>query len=152
MTSAFLLSTGVACSQTIGQQKMALLSYMVGEWVGTSTTYKGDTIYSQVPAYEHIQCGLDGNIMIIDLRSETLQLHTIIHYIKEDSTYYYQPFSIKGTGKYKATFEEDKLVVRPNDQVRYIFTSNSECEFMEYGEKLIDGEWVKYFEDVFSKM
>lgn len=142
---------------TISAQKpesnpMLNLDFMIGNWLGMSTTYGSDGSSASVPAYESIQYGLDQHIVTIDLKSETLVLHTVITYDIKDETYYYHPFSKKGSGKYPASFEDGKLIVRPNDETRYIFTSTAEGNFTEYGEKLVDGKWVKTFEDVFERI
>ncbi len=140
-----------AIGQNVKKHKMTDLSYMTGEWVGMSKSIKENET-TIVPAYESIKYGLDSNIIIVDLKSETLILHTIISYSEKDSTYYYQPFSKTGTGKYKADFDGKKLVVRPHETVRYNFTLTEDGNFMEYGEKQIKGEWKKYFEDTFKRM
>lgn len=140
-----------AIGQVVKRQKMTDLSYMTGEWVGMSKSIKANET-TIVPAYESIKYGLDSNILIVDLKSETLVLHTIISYSEKDSIYYYQPFSKTGTGKYPASFDGKKLVITPHETVRYIFTLTEDGNFMEYGEKQIEGEWKKYFEDTFKRM
>jgi hypothetical protein len=35
---------------------------------------------------------------------------------------------------------------------RFIFGLNVEGEFVEYGENLENGKWVKYFEDTFKNI
>lgn len=131
-------------------EKMKQLDDMIGDWVGVSQQIKDDTIEKEVPAYESIKYGLDSHIIIIDLKSETLVLHTIIQYDEEDETYYYHPFSKNGTGKYPAHFEDGKLIVVPKETVRYVFTLSEDGNFTEYGERLIDNKWVRYFQDVFT--
>ncbi len=147
-----VILTNAAFGQNPKQEKMALLNYMIGDWVGTSTAYENGSVTREVPAYESIQYSLDQHIITIDLKSETLVLHTVIYYDDKDKTYYYNPFSQRGAGKYPATFSDGKLIVTPNDDVRYIFTSTPEGNFQEYGEKRIEGKWVKYFEDNFERI
>ena len=48
---------------------MEKLNFMIGEWVGISTTYQNDTIAKQVPAFEKISYRLDKNLITIDLQS-----------------------------------------------------------------------------------
>ncbi len=144
----FLFSSGYG--QSIKQEKMEQLAYMVGEWVGISTVYENGTISKQVPAYEKISYDLDKTILVIQLNSELLQLHTIIQYDEKDSTYYYHPFSKKGARKLPAEFKDGRLIVWSTDTNRFIFSKTSNEGFREYGERLIDGKWVKYFEDVFT--
>lgn len=149
---AFVLLSFSTDAQSISKQKMAELSYLTGEWVGTSNSIVSDSIVRSVTAYEKIQYSLDSTILVIDLRSETLVLHTIIRYSEQDSTYYYHPFSKNGTGKYKAHVTGNELIVTPSKEVRYVFGRDGKGNFVEYGERFIDGEWTKYFEDVFIKI
>ena len=136
--------------QTVQQEKMDPLSFMVGEWLGTSTTYDSGKVTQQVPAFQEIEYDLNQSILVIKLNSSTLKLHTIIHYSVKDSTYYYTAFSEKGGGKLPATFSNSKFVVHASENRRYIFERYGADGFREYGEKRINGVWVKYFEDVFT--
>lgn len=131
---------------------MQQLHFMVGDWVGTSTTYKNGAIERQVPAFQKIQYVVDKSIITIDLHSETLQLHTVIYYDEQEQTYYYNPFYKKGAGKFVAAYVDGRLVVTRNETTRFIFHQPSKGTFQEYGEKLEDGKWVKYFEDNFKNI
>jgi len=125
---------------------------MVGEWIGNSKTIKGDTIFSETPAYEKIAYKLDGTIITIDLASTSLQLHTVIYYSEDDQTFYYNPYYKSGNAQYPAEFKNGKLTVNASDTKRFIFTTDKNGNFTEYGEQLINGEWKIYFEDTFVKM
>ena len=137
--------------QTSRQEKMEQLNFMIGEWVGISTTYQNDTIVKQVPAMEKISYRLDKNIITIDLQSETLKLHTVIYYDDKDEKYYYNSYYKEGTGKYPAEYKDGKFIVSPNKSKRFIFHLTPKGNFQEYGEKFENGEWIKYFEDNFKK-
>lgn len=136
--------------QSLKQEKMEQLSYMIGEWVGTSKLYENGLVSQEGPAFEKIAYNLDKNILVIDLNSAFLQLHTIIYYDEKDQKYYYYPFSKNGVNRYPAEFKNGQLIVWPNEKKRFIFSRTSDGGFMEYGEKLVDGEWIKYFEDTFK--
>lgn len=138
--------------QTVEQEKMAHLSFMVGEWLGTSTSYKNDTITKQVAAFEQIAYKVDKSVMTIDLNSESLQLHTVIYYDVQEETYYYTPYYKKGSKKYRGAYKDGQFMVWFNPTKRLIFGLTSEGNFQEYGETLTDGVWHKYFEDILSKM
>lgn len=86
---------------------------------------------------------------MIELNSETLQLHTIIYFDEKDQTYYYNPFSKRGAGKYPADYKKGQLVVQASETKRYIFSRTTEGGFREHGEELINGKWQMYFEDTF---
>ena len=146
------LYVNIACfGQTQEQEKMQKLSFMVGDWVGTSAKLKNDSITNSVPAYEKIRYKVDEHIMTIDLYSATLQLHTVIYYDKEEGNYFYQPFYKTGTARYPAELKEGRLIVKPNDDKRFIFSLTPEGKLMEYGEERIDNEWNRYFKDVLEK-
>ena len=138
--------------QTFKQEKMNQLSFLVGEWVGTSSSFENSVKTKEVPAFEKISYDLDNHILVVELRSESLQLHTIIYYDETDSTYYYNPFSKRGARKLPAEFKDGQLIVSSGSDTRFIFHCPSKNHFQEYGERLINGEWVKYFEDNFKNV
>jgi len=149
-TALFLFQINLISAQSLKKEKMVQLDYMVGEWVGTSSSYKNGELINQVPAFEKISYDLNKSIIVIELNSETLKLHTIIYFDEADGTYYYNPFSENGARKLPATFTDGRFVVQANESKRFIFEKYEENGFREYGEELIDGQWVKYFEDVFT--
>ena len=142
----------IASGQTIQQQQMKKLDFLKGDWVGVSAVYEDGAIAKQVPAYEKISYALDKSIITIDLKSESLQLHTVIYYDETDKTYYYNSYYKTGAGRYKAALLDNKFVVSASPIKRFIFHRTPEGNFQEYGEKLIHGEWVKYFEDNFKRV
>lgn len=146
----FLLLQSSAFGQTAKQEKMEQLSFMIGEWIGTSTVYENGVATKEGSAYEKITYDLDKSILVIELNTVFLQLHTIIYFDEKDQTYYYYPFSKRGVNRYPAEFNDGKLTVRPNEENRFIFTRTAEGGFREYGEKLINGQWTKSFEDNFK--
>lgn len=146
-----LLFSTLSFGQNVGYKKMKDLNFLVGDLVGTSTSYKDGIKTGEVSATETIKYGLDGNILIIDLKSETLQLHTVIYYDEKEETYFYNPFYKTGAAKYKAEFIDGKFIVNPSDTKRFIFTLDEAGNFTEYGEILVNGEWTIYFKDIFKK-
>lgn len=146
------LMTSVSFGQTIQQEKIQNLSFMIGNWEGISTSYTNDTISSQIPATTQISYKLDKTIITLDLQSESLQLHTVFYFDEKTKSYSYNPFYKSGAGKYPAEFVDGKLIVSPSATKRFIFTNTKEGDFIEYGENLVDGVWVKYFEDVFKRV
>ncbi|RZS93981.1 hypothetical protein [Aquimarina brevivitae] len=148
-----LVTTFTAYGQTIEQQYMEKLKFIVGDWVGVSAAYEEGKIKVQVPAYEKISYQLDKSIITIDLKSESLQLHTVIYYDAKDKTYYYNSYYQTGAGRYKATLSTDnKFIVNASPTKRFIFHAPTPDTFQEYGEKLVDGKWIKYFEDNFTRI
>lgn len=149
---SWLTLTVSAIGQNTSQEKMKDLGYMIGDWVGTSSTYRNGTIDKEVPAFQKISYDLDSTIIVIELHSELLQLHTIIRYDDKDHTYYYYPFSKKGINKSPAEYKGGQLIVWSSESNRYIFRRTGRNSFQEYGEKLINNKWVKYFEDNFKNI
>jgi len=147
---AFLFVMNAAAGQTAKQAKMEQLSFMVGEWVGTSTVYENGVVARQGPAYEKISYDLSKHIMVVQLNAESLQLHTIIYYDTQDETYYYYPFSKNGVNRYPAAYQDGQLVVQPSASRRFIFSRTANGGFREYGERLVNGQWIMYFEDTFT--
>lgn len=136
-------------AQSQAKERMAELSFLTGEWMGTSTLYENGKVKSQVPAFERISYDLDSSILVIELNSETLKLHTIVRWDDAEGTYHYQAFSERSTGILPAELVDDKLIVNASDTKRYIFERTPDGGFREYGEKMIEGQRVIYFEDRF---
>ncbi len=145
----FTLLSQSSLSQSISKQKINALSFMIGEWVGTSKLIQNDSVVKEVTALQTIRFDLNKSVIIIDLKSETLNLHTIISYNEKDKTYYYSPYSENGSRKLSAQLVKNQFIVNSNNSKRFIFNLIHKNKFQEYGEKLIDGKWVKYFEDNF---
>ena len=134
-------------AQSGSAEKMAQLSFMVGDWEGPSKSYKDkDTI--QVIAHEIVSYKVDKHLITLDLDSKALKLHTVIYYDEKEASYFYCPYYKKGAGKYKGSFKEGQFLVNFNENRRLIFQRSPEGYFHEYGEELKNGEWVKYFEDL----
>ncbi len=129
---------------------MAQLSFLIGEWVGISKIYENGVVTKQGSAYEKISYDLDKSILVIELNTEFLQLHTIILYDEGDQTYYYYRFSKGGVARYTAELKDGQLIVWRDEKTRFFFGGIPEGGFQEYGEQLINGKWTKLFEDTFK--
>lgn len=143
----------IAFSHTLLSQEkseMSKLDFMIGNWIGTSTVYEDGKVTKQGSAYQEITYDLDQHLLLINLKSEFLQLHTVIYYDEKDKCYYYNPFSKRGARKLPASLENNRLVVSSGEDRRFIFSRLENGGFREYGEQLVDGNWVKYFEDIFQ--
>ena len=71
-------------SQSVAQEKMSQLDFLIGEWIGTSKVFDDGKVVKQGAAYESISYDLGKSIVVIELNTEFLQLHTIINYDEED--------------------------------------------------------------------
>lgn len=145
--SFYLLPFG-AFAQSEKETKMKKLAFMVGDWVGTSRVYENGELKEEVPAFQKISYDLDSAIIVIELHSELLQLHTIIYYDEASKRYSYNPYSKSGVRSLPADLIEGKLVVEASETKRFVF-SITEKGFREYGEVLKEGKWERYFEDNF---
>jgi hypothetical protein len=137
-------------TQNIKKDKMKRLSFLVGEWVGTSKIYENGIVTRQGAAYEKISYDLDKYILVIELNTEFLQLRTIINYNEKDKKYYYHRFSKEGFARYPAEFKDGKLIVWRDEKTRFFFGRTSEGNFLEYGEQMNNGKWTRTFEDTFK--
>ena len=137
-------------AQNLKQEKMEQLNFMIGEWVGTTKVYENGVVARQGSAYENISYDLDKSILVIELNTEFLQLHTIINYDEKDQKYYYYRFSKGGAARYPAEYKDGQLIVWRDEKTRFFFSRTQEGGFQEYGEQLINGEWTKIFEDTFK--
>ncbi|WP_092982916.1 hypothetical protein [Robiginitalea myxolifaciens] len=150
----YLLLLLILSSSTYGQNKkaemMEKLDFLVGEWIGTTRIYENGKVTREGAAYEKISYDLEKNILVIELNTEFLQLHTIVLFSEEDQKYHYHRFAKSGAAVYPAELIDGQLVVMPNENTRFFFRSTPEGGFREYGERRIDGTWVKTFEDTFT--
>ena len=150
LLSFFLLGHTALIGQNNKKEKMEALSFLIGDWVGTSKILKNGLVEKEVPAFQKISYDLNQHIIVIELQSELLQLHTIIYFDEETSQYMYNPFSEKGVRKYPAELIDGKFIVSASEKNRFVFSRKSENTFQEYGESLKDGKWIRYFEDNFT--
>lgn len=128
---------------------MEQLQYLVGEWVGTTKIFENGEVTKEGSAYEKISYDLDKHILVIELNTEFLQLHTIILYNEQDQKYYYHRFSKDGAAVYTAEFRDGHLIVWKDENTRFFFTGTPNGGFQEYGEQLVNGKWIRTFEDTF---
>lgn len=143
----FLFNSAFAQNQK--KEKMEQLNFLVGEWVGTTKIYKNGVVTKQGAAYERISYDLDKSILVIELNTEFLQLRTIVNYDENDQKYYYHRFSKSGAAIYPAEYKDGQLIVWKNKETRFFFGSTPNGGFKEYGEQLVNGNWIKTFEDTF---
>lgn len=147
LTVLILLVVNALSAQVNEKKELAKLSFLMGNWEGTSTSYtEKDT--TQVKVRESVNYIMNGNILVLDVVSANIELHTLITYSTKDSCFYYQPFSKTGGDKYKGKIEDDKFIVYFNPKNRLIFHKTVNGEFHEYGESFKGGKWEKYFEDI----
>lgn len=146
------LSTAAAAWQTPQDEAdpMAALAFMRGDWKGTSTSF-GPTGPRMEPISETIGYRLDGNLLVLEVDSPSLRLHTLIHYDAREHAYVYTPFGADGGGTaYRAELEDGRLRVQLGDTRRLTFEPMPDGRLREYGQQLEDGTWTAYFEDLLS--
>lgn len=139
-------------AQSEEQKALAKLSFMIGDWKGSGTSYPKE----QNKPYEvlsKVRYDLDGELLVLKHRSiqdgkPILSLHTLIYYNVAEQQYYYYAFRRTGVRPFTGQVEEGKLICRLGDDYRLIFQRTPEGLFNEYGEKRVDGVWTKTFEDL----
>ena len=137
-------------AQSQKQVKMEQLNFLVGEWIGTTKVYQNGVFSRDGSAYEKISYDLNRSILVIELNTEFLQLHTVVLYDEADQKYYYHRFSNSGAARYPAEFKDNQLIVWKDEKTRFFFGSTPSGGFKEYGEQLVDGKWIITFEDTFK--
>ncbi|CAM1345529.1 hypothetical protein [Tenacibaculum amylolyticum] len=144
--SFFLISALISAQEE--KEALQKLSFMIGNWQGTSTSFSNNTQKS-VSVSENVRYILNGNLITLDVKSPWIELHTIISFNKKEQSYYYHPFSKTGVkAGYKGTYKDGVFRVYFNPGRRLTFTQTTKGEFHEYGEQLKNGVWEKYFEDI----
>lgn len=147
-TIVLLLASITFYSQETEKQALQKLSFLIGDWKGDSFSYGKDGV-KKVTVEERVNYIMNGNLIQLNVKSPWIQLHTIISYNVKDKKYYYYPFSKKGNKQgYKGEIVDGKFMVYFNDTRRLTFTKTKKGEFHEFGERLVNGNWEKYFEDV----
>ncbi|MEL7148810.1 MAG: hypothetical protein AAFO69_20720 [Bacteroidota bacterium] len=145
-----LLLTLTAVAQPTEREAMAKLSFLAGDWQGQGKLYQDDGTTKSYRVEEKVDYELSGDILVIRVNAEVLQLHTVVYYDVTEGQYYYSRYTKEGGKKYPGKYEEGKFKVRFSDARRLVFERDENGRFHEYGEKLVDGKWVIYFEDTLS--
>lgn len=134
-------------AQETEREMMAKLSFLIGDWQGEGKSYQEDGSTKVYQVKESVDYELSGDIMVIRVNAEVLQLHTVVYYDVTEKQYYYSRYTKEGGKKYPGKYADGKFNVFFSDARRLTFELNEEGLFHEYGEKLVDGKWVVYFED-----
>ena len=139
-------------AQTEEQKAMAKLSFMIGDWKGEGTSYpKAENRPYQV--LSKVRYDLDGELLVLRHRSTRndstlLALHTIMYYDKTDGFYYYNAYRRSGARPFQCQLKDDQFICEINGNYRLTFQRTENGEFNEFGQRLVDGQWVKNFEDI----
>lgn len=149
--SIFLVSQ-TSFAQSEEQKALAKLSFMIGDWKGSGTLYP--KVHNKpYEVLSKVRYDLDGELLVLKHRSiqdgkPILSLHTLIYYNVKEQQYYYYAFRRTGVRPYTGHIVDGKLICTLDDEFRLTFQRTPEGLFNEYGEKRIDGVWVKTFEDL----
>ncbi|AXT20708.1 hypothetical protein D7030_11960 [Flavobacteriaceae bacterium AU392] len=150
--TCLFLSSSISFAQSAEQKAMKKLSFMIGDWKGSGTSYpkEKNTPYNVMST---VQYDLDGELIVLRHRSirnnkTILALHTLIYYNKEDGFYYYNAYRRSGARPFKCKLNDEKLICEINGNYRLTFQQTKKGEFNEFGQRLTDGKWIKNFEDI----
>ena len=142
----------ITYSQTEEQKAMAKLSFLIGDWKGTGTSYPLDN-NEPYNVLSSVRYDLNGELLVLRHRSKRdgdtlLALHTIMYYNKKDGFYYYNAYRGSGARPFKCQLNNNEFICEINGDYRLTFKRTENGEFNEFGQRLVDGEWVKNFEDI----
>ena len=151
-TVVFLASSTVVCAQSVEQKAMKKLSFLIGDWKGSGTSYPKEE-NKPYDVVSTVRYDLDGELLVLRHRSKRgnktlLALHTLIYFNKEDGFYYYNAYRKNGARPFKCKLNEGKFNCEINGNYRLTFQKTKEGAFNEFGQRLIDGKWIKNFEDI----
>ena len=150
-------ATPAAMTET--QAAISKLDFLVGNWAGPGTSYGADGTQTQYHDTEFVRFDLDKNLLLINARGEgpdgatTYSLHTVIHYNTETQKYIYTPYSGKRTPRsFDCTLNDRAqfICLIPDQSYRLTFQRLPDGRWNEFGERLIEGAWVKNFETILS--
>lgn len=148
----FFIHPSISFAQNAEQKAMKKLSFMIGDWKGSGTSYPKEE-NKPYDVVSTVKYDLDGELLVLRHRSKRdnktiLALHTLIYFNKEDGFYYYNAYRKSGARPFKCKFNDDKLICEVNGNYRLTFQQTNEGEFNEFGQRLTDGKWTKNFEDI----
>ena len=150
-------ATPAAYTET--QSAMSKLTFLVGNWAGPGISYLADGTQTKYHDTEFVRFDLDKNLLLINARGEgpdgatTYSLHTVIHYNTETQKYIYTPYSGKSTPRSFDCILNDRaqfICLIPDQSYRLTFQRLPDGRWNEFGERLIEGAWVKNFETILS--
>ncbi|WP_075341904.1 hypothetical protein [Tenacibaculum agarivorans] len=146
-----IANINVVSGQQTAKEALQKLAFLTGNWKGTSTSFS-DKGEKKVTVEEKVDFLMDGEMLVLNVKSPWIKLHTIIVYSEKSGKYYYYPFTKDGNKKgYEGKYNEGKFLVYFNETTRLTFTKTAKGEFHEFGEKRLEnGKWEKYFEDILS--
>ena len=149
---SFFFYTHQILSQSVEQKAMAKLSFLIGDWKGTGTGYPKEN-NEPYNVLSKVSYDLNGELLVLRHRSKRdgktlLALHTIMYYNKENGFYYYNAYRRSGARPFKCQLNDGKFVCEINGDYRLTFQRTENGEFNEFGERLVDGKWIKNFEDI----
>lgn len=139
-------------AQSEEQKAMAKLSFMIGDWKGSGSSYPKEQ-NKPYDVLSKVRYDLDGELLVLRHRGTrdgkpVLSLHTIIYYNAEEKQYYYNAFRKQGARPFVGNIVDGKFICTIGDDYRLIFQRTPEGLFNEYGERRVDGVWTKNFEDL----
>ncbi|MFY0602858.1 MAG: hypothetical protein JXQ93_02840 [Flavobacteriaceae bacterium] len=149
---SFLTHSSLSFAQSAEQKAMKKLSFMIGNWKGSGTSYPKEK-NKPYDVISSVKYDLDGELLVLRHRSKrgaktVLALHTLIYFNKEDGFYYYNAYRSSGTRPFKCKINNRKFICEINGNYRLTFQLTSKGEFNEFGQRLKDGKWIKNFEDI----
>ena len=137
---------------SVQQTEMAKLDFLVGHWAGEGKSYDGDGESSTYYDTEDVWFDVQGGVLVIQARGfkegeQFYGIHTLIYYDEEAKHYWYNPYTDKGARRFACELKDKQFVCFTEDKsFRLTFRRTSTGQWNEFGERLVNGQWIKTFE------
>lgn len=152
VTMFLFFTVSISFAQSTEQKDMKKLSFLIGDWKGKGSAYPKNKS-KPYDVLSKVRYDLDGEILVLKHRSfrgdtSVLSLHTIMYYNKKDTHYYYNSYTKSGTRPFRCQLSSKQFICKRGEDYKLVFQLTENGAFNEYGERLINGKWIKSFEDI----
>jgi hypothetical protein len=150
-------SLSMAEEETLHQDKIKALSFLVGSWAGEGRSYADDGSNSSYFDTEDVWFDVENSLLIIQAKGfrdnkQFYGIHTVIYYDEAQGHYWYNPYTAKGARAFSCDLGNKVFLCHtPDKTFRLTFRRTESGQWNEFGEKLVDGHWQKTFETLLDK-
>lgn len=145
-------------TDSIVQEEVLKLNFLIGEWKGTGWIIGQDMIKRAFDQTENVQFKLDSTALLIEGKGVSngkivQEALAIITYQGESNQYDFQSFLPSGQkGTYKSELTDGVLYWYPTNFIRYIIRVSEQGQWYEVGEINKVGNWYQFFEMTLDKV
>lgn len=149
-----IMTTAMAdeVEQTQEQKAISALEFLTGNWSGPGQSIDNEGNVSEYHDTEFVRFDLDRNILLINARGErdgqtVYQLHTVIYFDSKKQHYFYTPYRGVEPRSFACNLVDRQFICFNDDRdFRLTFQRLEDGRWNEFGERLVEGAWVKTFE------